>query len=119
MADDATHDDSPSGRFRTGQAKMREVYAGDVVEIPEGAMGFNDVMLRSLFGEVWTRDTLDIRSRRLLIMGVIVTLGHADMWKIQARAALRNGELTPDELRETLIMLAPYAGYPKIGRAHV
>jgi len=93
---------------------LRRVYAGDVVDIPEGQFPFNDVMLRSLFGEVWDRGVLDIRSRRLLVMGVIAANGQPDTWKIQARAALRRRELTPEELRETLIMLAPYAGYPNV-----
>jgi 4-carboxymuconolactone decarboxylase len=103
-----------SMRFEQGAAKLREVYAGDVVDLPEGTMAFNDVMVRTLFAEVWTRDVLDLRSRRLLLMGVIATNGQVETWKIQARASLRNGELTPDELRETLIMLAPYAGYPNV-----
>lgn len=103
-----------SDQFRRGASKLREVYAGDIVDLPEGAMAFNDVMVRSLFAEVWDRDLLDLRSRRLLLMGVIATLGQTDTWKIQARASLRNGELSPDELRETLIMLAPYAGYPNV-----
>ena len=100
--------------FERGRAKMRGVYAGDVVDLPQGAIPFNDVMLRSLFAEVWDRELLDVRSRRLLIMGVIATLGQTDTWKNQARASLRNRELSPDELRETLIMLAPYAGYPNV-----
>lgn len=100
--------------FERGAAMLRKVYAGDVVDIPEGTFPFNDVMLRSLFAEVWDRDILDLRSRRLLLMGVIAANGHVDTWKIQARAALRNRELSPDELRETLIMLAPYAGYPNV-----
>jgi 4-carboxymuconolactone decarboxylase len=109
MSDDAT------SRFERGAAKMREVYAGDVVDLPEGTMAFNDVMQRTLFAEVWGRDDiLDIRSRRLLMMGVIAAHGQVDTWKIQARAALKRGELSPDELRETLVMLAPYAGYPNV-----
>lgn len=102
------------GRYERGAGKLREVYAGDVVDLPEGTMAFNDVMMRSLFAEVWDRDVLDIRTRRMLIMGVIAANGQVDTWKIQARAALRRGELTPDELRETLVMLAPYAGYPNV-----
>ena len=101
-------------QFDRGMRKFREVYAGDVVELPEGAIPFNDVMQRSLFGEVWDRPALDIRSRRLLIMGVIAAAGQVDTWKIQARAALRRRELAPDELRETLVQLAPYAGYPRV-----
>jgi 4-carboxymuconolactone decarboxylase len=103
-----------SERFQRGQKKLREVYAGDVVDLPEGSFPFNDVMTTSLFADVWDRELLDVRSRRLLLMGVIATLGQTDTWKIQARASLRNRELTPDELRETLIMLAPYAGYPNV-----
>jgi 4-carboxymuconolactone decarboxylase len=100
--------------FERGAAMLRRVYAGDVVDIPEGDFPFNDVMLKTLFAQVWDRDLLDIRTRRLLIMGVIAANGQVDTWKIQARAALRRRELTPDELRETLIMLAPYAGYPNV-----
>lgn len=107
-------DNATPTQFARGAAKLREVYAGDVVDIPEGSFPFNDVMLRSLFAEVWDRDVLDLRSRRLLLMGVIAANGHVDTWKIQARASLRNRELTPEELRETLIMLAPYAGYPNV-----
>ena len=102
------------GQFERGRDKLREVYAGDVVDLPEGTIPFNDVMLRSLFAEVWDRPLLDIRSRRLLLMGVIAAAGQVDTWRIQARAALRRRELTPDELRETLIALAPYAGYPNV-----
>ncbi len=113
---DRRQQNSPSRRTVTtkGAAKIREVYAGDVVDLPEGTMAFNDVMMRSLFAEVWDRDILSIDSRRLLIMGVIAANGQVDTWKVQAKASLKRGELTPDELRETLVMLAPYAGYPNV-----
>ena len=100
--------------YERGSARIREVYAGNVVDLPEGTMAFNDVMMRSLFAEVWDRDVLTVDQRRLLIMGVIAARGQADTWRIQARAALDRGELDPDELRETLVMLAPYAGYPVV-----
>ena len=51
-------------------------------------MAFNDVMVPTLFDQVWRRDVLDVRSRRLLLMGVIAANGQVDTWKIQARAAL-------------------------------
>jgi 4-carboxymuconolactone decarboxylase len=100
--------------YERGLAKITEVYAGDVVAMPEGSMPFYDVMMRSLFAEVWDRDVLSIRDRRLLIMGVIAALGQPDTFAIQAKAALKREELTPDELRECLVMLAPYAGYPNV-----
>jgi len=103
--------------YERGLAKMKEVYAGEVVSMPEGTMPFYDVMMRSLFAEVWDRDVLDIRSRRLLLMGAILANGAVDIWKIQAKAALRLGELDADQLREVLITLAPYAGYPNVAPA--
>jgi 4-carboxymuconolactone decarboxylase len=105
---------SEESGFERGRAMLRRVYAGDVVDVPHGRIPFNDVMLETLFAQVWDRELLDIRSRRLLIMGVIAACGQVAPWKVQARAALRHRELTPDELRETLIMLAPYAGYPNV-----
>ena len=100
--------------YEKGARNLNEVYAGDVSAMPEGTMPFLDVMMRTLFGEVWERDVLSIRDRRLLLMGVIASQGQGDIWKIQAKSALKRGELTADELRETLIILAPYAGYPNV-----
>ncbi len=100
--------------YQRGLDKITEVYAGNVVAMPEGTMAFYDVMMKSLFAEVWDRDVMTIRDRRLLIMGVIAAAGQTDTFVIQATAALSRGELTPDELRECLVMLAPYAGYPNV-----
>lgn len=102
-----------SERRKRGEEMIRKVYAGDVVVPPEGAMPFTDIMLEQLFAEVWTREELSMRDRRLLLLGIMAEKGEADIFGIQAKAALKNGELTPDELRETLIMIAPYAGYPR------
>jgi 4-carboxymuconolactone decarboxylase len=101
-------------RRQRGVEKMTEVYAGDVAVPPEGASDFADLMLSQLFAEVWTREALPTRDRRLLIMGVIASMGESMTWKIQSKSALKNGELTPEQLREVLIQLAQYAGYPRV-----
>ena len=100
-------------RRRRGAEMMKQVYAGDVVVPPEGVSAFADVMLEQLFAEIWTREALSVRDRRLLIMGIIAEKGEALTFKIQAKAALKNGELTPVQLRELLIQIAQYAGYPR------
>ena len=101
-------------RRRRGEETIKKVYAGDVVVPPEGVMPFSDVMLEQLFAEAWTRGELEMRDRRLLLMGVIAALGEKDTWKIQVRSALKNGELSEAQVHETLVMLAPYAGYPRV-----
>ncbi len=100
-------------RWERGAEMIEKVYAGDVVVAPKGAMAFSDLMLESLFAEVWTRDVLSMRDRRLILLGAIGALGEKDTFAIQCKAALKNEELTPEQLREVLIMLANYAGYPR------
>ena len=60
-----------------------------------------------------TREALSIGERRLVLLGVIGALGERDTFGIQAKAALKRGELTPEQLREVVITLANYAGYPR------
>ena len=55
-----------------------------------------------------------MRDRRLLFMGVIASMGESMPWGVQVKAALKNGGLTPAQVRETLIQLAQYAGYPRV-----
>ena len=102
-----------SERRQRGVETMKKVYAGDVVTPPPGTMPFADLMLEQLFAEVWTREALSIRERRLVLLGIIGALGERDTFQIQVKAALKNGELTPAQVREVLITLAQYAGYPR------
>ena len=105
---------SESSRRERGLARFNEVYCGDVPAPPEGSMPFFDLMLEQLFGEVWTREDLSIRDRRLVTMGAIAALGEREPFAIQVRSALKNQELTPAQVREIVIHLAHYVGYPRI-----
>ena len=101
-------------RFERGVEKYNEVYCGDLPAMPRGTMPFFDDMMQHLFGEIWTRPGLSQRDRRLVTMGVIAALGEGSTFAIQARSALKNGELTAEQLREMLIHLSQYAGYPRV-----
>ena len=59
-----------SERRTRGFEKIKDVYAGDVVTPPEGNV-FIDTLLEQLFAEVWTRDVLTMRDKRILLMGII------------------------------------------------
>ena len=48
---------------------------------------------------------------RGIALPVIVLTAHGDV--AAARAALKNAELTPAQLREMLIQIAQYSGYPR------
>ncbi len=102
-------------RLRRGVEMMKAVY-GDVVSVPPGIedVPFQNLMLKNLFGEVWARDAMSVRDRRLIIIGVIAAVAaDASLIDIQLRAALANGELQRDQLREIPLILTQYIGYPR------
>ena len=99
-------------RRALGEETIKEVYAGDVVVPPEG-YAFTDVMLKQLFAELWTRDTLSMRDKRILLLGIIAEKGEATTFKIQMKASLKRGEINADEAREFLLFIAQYSGYPR------
>ena len=105
---------SEEDRRERGLAKFEEVYGGAVPAPPPGAMAFFDLMLEQLFAEVWTRPALSQRDRRIATMGAIAALGERDAFAIQVRAAVEQEELTPEQVRELIIHLAQYVGYPRI-----
>jgi 4-carboxymuconolactone decarboxylase len=99
-------------RFARGLARYREVYGDDAVTFEPGDAAFFDLMITQLFGEVWTRPGLAIDQRRLLVMGVLAAQHRFDTLQIQLARALESGELTAEQVREVVIHLIPYVGYP-------
>lgn len=102
-----------SERRKRGIEMLQKVYCGDIPVAEEGQMPFQDIMLEQLFGEIWTREALSVRDRRLVTMGIIAALGEASTFCIQVRSAVKNGELTPEQVREMVLHIAQYAGYPR------
>jgi len=108
-----TPDEDPDAqRLARGLAKYREVYGDDAVVMEPGQAEFFDLMIAHLFGEVWTRPALEIEQRRLLVMGVLAAQHRYDTLGIQFARALETGELTVQQVRDVVIQLIPYVGYP-------
>jgi 4-carboxymuconolactone decarboxylase len=105
-------DQGASERFERGLEQYRKVYGEEAFAFEEGQSDFFDLMIEQLFGEVWTRPGLEIEQRRLLVMGVLAAQHHFATLQTQFTRALAAGELTPDQVREVVIHLVPYVGYP-------
>ena len=109
----SVHDTAADGETSRakGIAKMQEVYgfSVDPADIPGPYVAFT---VDHLFGEVWTRPELDIRDRRLMTIGVLAALGQSQLVEIQFQSALDRNELTVDQVRETVVHLAHYIGWP-------
>ena len=77
---------------------------------------FQDFITRTAWGDVWTRDGLDRRSRSMVTLAVLTALGREQELALHVRAALRNG-LTREEIGEVLLHTAVYAGVPAANAA--
>ena len=101
----------PSPDRARGRRRMSEVY-GFSADPDSGPGDFMAYTVDHLFGDVWSRPDLDLATRRLLTIGVLAAQGQHDLLRVQFDAALANGEITGEELREVIIHLAHYAGWP-------
>jgi 4-carboxymuconolactone decarboxylase len=98
-------------RRAAGIAKMQEVYGFSVD--PDTLPGRYPAMtVDHLFGTVWTSEELGVRDRRLMTIGVLAALDKTDLLEIQFDCALERGELTVEQLREVVVHLTHYIGWP-------
>jgi 4-carboxymuconolactone decarboxylase len=72
---------------------------------------FQRLLTEYCWGAGWGRPTLSRRDRSLLNLVMLGALGRSAELKLHLRGALRNG-CTPEEIEDTLIQLAIYAGVP-------
>ena len=96
-----------------GLEKMTEVYGWEMSDGPGDFFGYT---VDHLFAEIWNRPGLSIRDRRLLLVGLCIGSGQEDVLDIQLPAAMGNGELDDEQLREIVIFMAHYAGWPRAAR---
>ena len=99
-------------RRELGADTIKDVYAGDVVVPQEPGYAFTDIMLETLFAEIWTRDTLSMRDKRILLLGMIAAQRQPDTFKIQVKASIKRGEMSPEDIRELHLFITQYCGYP-------
>lgn len=64
-----------------------------------------------LFGEIWTRPGLGIRDRELVTLATLIALNQPYLLQPHFRTALKLG-FTYEELRELVIQVMQYAGWP-------
>ncbi len=64
-----------------------------------------------LAGEIWSRSNLDLKTRSLITVAALTALGRANGLRLNIEMALNNGA-TKTEILETLLQMAPYAGFP-------
>jgi 4-carboxymuconolactone decarboxylase len=99
-----------AARRARGLERMGEVYS---FEVSDGLGDFFGYTVEHLFGDIWEREGLSLRDRRLLLIGLMVAEGLDGTLGIQLESALAKGDLSAEDLREIVIFLTHYAGWPK------
>jgi 4-carboxymuconolactone decarboxylase len=77
---------------------------------------FQDFITRYAWGDVWSRDGLDRRTRSVATLAALISLRAENEIGMHVRAALRNG-LSPEEIKEVILHVGVYAGVPAANSA--
>jgi 4-carboxymuconolactone decarboxylase len=107
--------------YEAGMAVRREVLGDahvDAATERATAFGapFQEFITRSVWGQIWTRDGLDRRTRSCVTLALLSALHCENELPMHVRAALRNG-LTAEEIGEVLLHTGAYAGVPAANAA--
>jgi 4-carboxymuconolactone decarboxylase len=78
---------------------------------------FQDFITRTAWGDVWSREGLDRRTRSMITLTALLALGHGAELRLHVRAALTNG-VTREEISEVFLHTAIYAGVPAANSAY-
>ncbi|WP_404940767.1 carboxymuconolactone decarboxylase family protein [Pseudomonas sp. 5Ae-yellow] len=103
-------------RYQTGLEKLTEIdgEAGhQVIEsLKDVCPDLAKYTIEFPFGDIYSRPGLDLKSREIATVAALTAMGHcAPQLKVHVHAALNVG-CTPDEVKETVLQMAVYAGFP-------
>lgn len=103
-------------RLERGRRVLAEIdgEAGNrvIAALQDIAPDFAGYLFEFPFGDIYSRPGLDLRSREVATIAALTALGNAaPQLKVHIEAGLNVG-LTRDEIIETIMQMAVYAGFP-------
>jgi len=102
-------------RYARGKQLLDELMQGKGSELIErmsaASSDLAELTVAFPFGEIYSRPGLDLRSRELVTLSALIALGAWPQFKVHVRGALSAG-CTTTEIKEVIIQLAVYAGFP-------
>lgn len=102
--------------FEKGRSIRSNVVGEDYVSRAlSGADDFSaslqKLVTEAAWGMVWTREGLGLRERSMITVAMLAALGKSEELRTHLRGACNNG-VTSDEIREILLQVCIYAGFP-------
>ncbi len=107
--------------YDTGMRIRREVHGDAWVDQAEARQttfdaDFQRFITEVAWGTLWARPNLDRRIRSLLTIAILAALGRQEELGLHIRSSQNTGATT-DEIAETLLHVAVYAGIPAANAA--
>lgn len=104
-------------RYERGWNKLMEVdgEGGERVisSLEDIAPDMGKYIVEFAFGDIYTREGLDLKQRQLVTIASLTTQGGCEpQLTVHINAALNVG-LSPNEIIEAIIHCTPYTGFPK------
>ncbi|CAN5305789.1 hypothetical protein BH10PSE17_BH10PSE17_16190 [soil metagenome] len=81
---------------------------------------FQEMITRHAWNDIWGRPAIGDRTRRFMVLSMMLGVKAYDEFAMHMRAALDGPEdsrLTPDDIKEVLMMAAIYCGVPVANHA--
>jgi 4-carboxymuconolactone decarboxylase len=81
---------------------------------------FQDLITRYAWNEIWGREALGDKARRLMVLSMLLGVKSYEEFAMHVRAALDGppeSRLTPDDIKEVILMSAIYCGVPTANHA--
>lgn len=108
MDDERTRDEIHAD----GVKRVKEILGPKAEESLATLGELGDRIIATIYGDIYGRPGLGVRERQIATLSMLMAMAGKDRQvKVHMRAALRVG-ITEDELRELIIQLASYAGFP-------
>jgi 4-carboxymuconolactone decarboxylase len=105
-----------SERFKNGLKKLTEIDGKAGENVIESLKDVSPDLARYTieypFGDIYSREQLDLRSREIATIAALTALGFAtSQLKVHINAGLNVG-LSETEIKEIIIQMSVYAGFP-------
>jgi 4-carboxymuconolactone decarboxylase len=101
---------------QAGLATRRKVLGNDYVQgALDKATSFSaplqEFVTKNAWGNTWQRQGIDLKTRSIVTVSMLVAMGRMHELKVHVRGALNNG-VTPEELQEIFLHASVYCGFP-------
>ncbi len=111
-----------NSQFDKGLARRKQVMGEDFVANAFGkatdfTLPMQHYITKNAWGDVWQREGLDLKTRSLITVAMLIALGKQHELKGHVRGALNNGASVA-EIQEVLLHASIYCGVPAAVEAY-